>query len=75
MLVNSLKIDKKYAYENIMKDLGAIQIIASYLHPNNRNAYQVKLAALNWLAQLCFENVSNNLKVSFIMLRLSKSIL
>lgn len=47
-----------------MKDLGAIQIIASFLHPNNRNAYQVKLAALNWLAQLCFENEPVSLLVA-----------
>lgn len=47
-----------------MKDLGAIQIIASFLHPDNRNAYQVKLAALNWLAQLCFENETVSLLVA-----------
>ncbi|OTF77687.1 hypothetical protein BLA29_000927 [Euroglyphus maynei] len=51
-------------HQNIMKDLGAIQIIASFLHPDNRNAYQVKLAALNWLAQLCFENESVSLLVT-----------
>lgn len=51
-------------HQNIMKDLGAIQIIASFLHPDNRNAYQVKLAALNWLAQLCFENETVSLLVA-----------
>lgn len=50
--------------KNIMKDLGAIPLIASFLHPQNRNANQIKVAALKWLAQLCFENESVSLLVA-----------
>lgn len=39
-----------------MKDLGAISLIASFIHEAT-NPYQVRLAALNWLAQLCHDNV------------------
>lgn len=39
-----------------MKDLGAISLIASFIYETT-NPYQVRLAALNWLAQLCHDNV------------------
>lgn len=39
-----------------MKDLSAIPLIASFIHPDNGNPYQVKIAALNWLTQICHEN-------------------
>ena len=38
-----------------MKDLGAITLIASFIY-DPTNPYQVRLAALNWLAQLCHDN-------------------
>lgn len=43
-------------HQNIMKDLGAISLIASFIYETT-NPYQVRLAALNWLAQLCHDNV------------------
>lgn len=48
----------------MMKDLGAIELIASFIYSDNKNAYQVKLAALSWLAQLCFENETVSLLVA-----------
>ncbi|KAI7695713.1 Armadillo repeat-containing protein 8 [Sarcoptes scabiei] len=43
-------------HQNILKEMGAIHMIATFIHPDCKNAYQIKLAALNLLARICFEN-------------------
>lgn len=50
-------------HQNIMKDLGAIPLIAAFIYETS-NPYQVRLAALNWLANLCSQNRSVSLLVA-----------
>lgn len=45
-------------HQNIMKELGAVRLIGTFLEGDQGNPYQVKLAALNWLAHLCYQNSS-----------------
>jgi hypothetical protein len=51
--INFISNSKTTEHQNIFNSFGAIPLIASLLA---NNPYKVQIAALNWLAQMCFQN-------------------